>query len=139
MRDRSVAFSDAEKTRSADGWTAFRLTEIAGRHEAQLGTGNGRELAPDNSGFRRGKRLQRSPEAVREQDDRAGVFFVVMTIVVNLFVRLRRSCEHRQKHHQHGRARRGDAAEVFGERGEGEHGGESYERGLCQTRQGVDL
>ena len=91
------------------------MTEIAGRHEAQLGTGNRNELAPSRVGFRSGEDIERSPQALREEDDGARVILIMMAVVVDFFVRLRRSCQNREEQYERRCSGRGDAAEIFGE------------------------
>ena len=111
-RDEWVAVNGSEANLSAGRGAALRLTEVAGCREAQLGTESGNEFVPAEVGRGRGEDLERSPQTLRKEYYGAGVILVVVAVVMDVFVRLRRSGEHRQKQDQRRRSRRSDAVEI---------------------------
>ena len=89
--------------------------------EAQLGAGKGGEFAPGDRGRGDGDDVEGGPEALGEEDDGAGVFFVVVAVVVDVFVRFGGGGEDDQREHQGGGTGREEAAEGVGEWCDGDH------------------
>jgi hypothetical protein len=83
--------------------------------EAQLGAGKGDELRPGDFGRGGGDDVEGGPEALGKEDDGAGVIFVVVAVVVDVFVRFWGRGEDDQRDHQGGGTGREEAAEGGGE------------------------